>query len=400
MEPLIYSTMADCFLIIDSHPVQYRVPIYELVAKQLSSSGDRLHVIYGSNSSARGALDSGFGQSVVWDEPMLEGYSSEFLPRSEIDCPGKFTSISGFGIETRIREVRPTAIFLNGINYALFIRALVTARRMAIPVWLRSETQDNAFSRSRAKSFVRKCIYRLAYSQISHFFPIGNLNADHYRAHGVEDHRMTFCRYCVVDRFQGPAGGLKARRNSKREALGIGPDFKVVMFCGKLIEKKNPMVVIAGWKSLPVAERAGFALLFVGSGEQEASLRRAAAECGAPSVFTGFVNQSEIADFYLASDAVILPSRQMGETWGLVANEALLAGKPVILSKHAGSSEDFRGFRGVQVIDPSPKTVAEAYGKLKDMPRGEEIRSQMNGYTVEAAAEAIFSEFEKLRART
>lgn len=387
-------------LIIDSHPVQYRVPIYCILAKLLAKSGSRLHVIYGSDSSVRGALDPGFGQNVSWDEPLLERYSNEFLPGADQSSPGAFNSISGKNISSRIRELRPTAIFLNGINYALFIRALVTARRMAIPVWLRSETQDHAFSRSRIKSLARKCIYRVAYSQISHFFPIGLLNAEHYRAHGVTDRRMTFCRYCVVDRFQGSAAELQLRCKAKREALGIAPDSAVVMFSGKLTKKKNPMALIEGWKSLAVAERASFSLLFVGSGEQEVSLRQAAAECGAPAVFAGFVNQSAIADFYLASDAVILPSRQMGETWGLVANEALLAGKPLILSKNAGSSEDFRDFRGVQVIDPSPETVAEAYRKLNDMPEGDEIRSQMDGHTIEAAADAIFTQIGNFRART
>lgn len=376
-------------IIIDSHPVQYRVPIYRELAAQLAANDASLHVIYGSNSSVRGAMDAGFGQSVTWDEPMLEGYDYEFLAGAETTSPGSFNSISGAGIEHRIRLLNPDAIFLNGISYRLFIRALITARRLGIPVWLRSETQDHAFARSRWKSLIRKVIYRIAYSQISHFFPIGQLNAAHYRAHGVRDDQMTFCRYCVVDRFEASADDLATRRQAKRSDLGIADKQTVVMFSGKLIEKKYPAVLIEAWQRLPKQRQKEFMLLFVGSGEQQAELTTRANACGAPAIFAGFVNQSEIADYYLASDAVILPSRQMGETWGLVANEALLAGKPVILSENAGSSVDFKDFLGVQVVDPNPDSVASAFMNLATQPQCEVIRNQMRNYTVQAAATAI-----------
>ena len=381
--------MAFSLLIIDSHPVQYRVPIYREISARLAETGGSLHVIYGSNSSVRGAMDSGFGQSVTWDEPMLEGYSHEFLPDAESASPSSFQSINGAGVEQRIRALSPDAIFLNGINHRLFIRSLITTRRLGIPAWLRSETQDHAFARSRLKSVIRTVIYRIAYAQFSHFFPIGQLNAAHYRAHGVRDDQMTFCHYCVVDRFQGSADELAVRRKEKRIALGISDNRIVVMFSGKLIGKKYPAVLIEAWQRLPRERRADFTLLFVGSGEQQAELLTQANACGAPAIFAGFVNQSEIADYYLASDAVILPSRQMGETWGLVANEALLAGKPLILSKYAGSSVDFKDFLGVLVVDPTPDSVATAFLNLASQPKGDVIRNQMQNYTIEAAASAI-----------
>jgi glycosyltransferase involved in cell wall biosynthesis len=292
-------------------------------------------------------------------------------------------------VERRIRELQPDAIFLNGISYLLFFRALITARRMGVPAWLRSETQDHAFSRSRIKGFVRRWIYRIAYAQFAHFFPIGKLNAAHYRAHGVRDQQMTFCHYCVVDRFEASTDELRSRRVMKRQALGIAANRTVVMFSGKLIPKKYPAVLLEAWERLPSEFRSRFILLFVGSGEQQTELAEKAAQSGAHVVFAGFVNQSAIADYYLASDAVILPSRQMGETWGLVANEALLAGKPIILSKNAGSSVDFKDFPGVQVIDPTPEAVAKAFLHIKEMPSGDTVRQAMSDYTIEAAVDAI-----------
>jgi glycosyltransferase involved in cell wall biosynthesis len=385
-------------VIVDTHPVQYRVPVYRQLAGLLSSSGDQLHVVYGSNSSVRGAIDPGFGEAVTWDIPMLVGYEHEFLPGAEAAPPSGFLRLRGRGIGRVIRNQRPRAVLLNGVNNLLFLRAMFTARLLGVPVWLRSETQDHAFTRSSGKALARRLAYRTIYSLVDHFFPIGELNAAHYTAHGVPDEKMTFCRYCVEDRFDAPDGEVQRRRQEKRAELGFSPDRRVVMFSGKLIPKKAPMLLIEALQAMTPPERSRFALLYVGSGEQEAMLRTKAADLDVPVVFAGFVNQSQIADYYLASDAVALPSQQMGETWGLVANEALLAGKPLILSRHAGSSADFGEFPEVQVIDPTPATMAEAFGKLPENVSPHALRTRMARYSIEAAADAIFSRIAQVNA--
>jgi glycosyltransferase involved in cell wall biosynthesis len=379
-------------LIIDSHPVQYRAPVYREIARLLAERGRCLHVIYGSDSSVRGAHDVEFGQVVTWDEPMLDGYDSEFLPGAAACAPGGFRDIDGAGVEARIRALRPRAILLNGINYRLYVRAMLAAGRAGIPLWLRSETQDDAFARAAWKSVLRGAIYRLAYAAIARFFPIGEANTAHYRAHGVPARKLTPARYCVVDRFTDEPQEKAARGRRKRAELGVPADRTLVMFSGKLIPKKNPEVLFDALDRLPAEQRAEFALLFVGSGEQEAALRaRAAMRPEVPVIFAGFVNQGAIADFYLASDGLILPSRQMGETWGLVANEALLAGKPVILSRHAGSSRDFSRLPAVRVVEPEPGEVAAALGWLRTAASGEAVRESVADYSVEAAARAIAS---------
>jgi glycosyltransferase involved in cell wall biosynthesis len=262
------SNRSHCLLIIDSHPVQYRVPIYQALSRELEKSGARLHVVYGSNSSVRGAMDAGFGQAVTWDEPMLEGYSHEFLPGAEEEKPGCFMALRGAGVERRVRELAPDVVFLNGVNYLLMVRSLFASRLAGIPVWLRSETQDLAFARSSLKHVVRAAVYRVLYSQITRFLPIGKLNAAHYAAHGVSLRQMAFCHYCVVDRFDGdPSDHLETRR-AKRAELGIGDGERVVMFSGKLIPKKYPGVLLEAWELLNPEERDSFSFLFVGYGEQ------------------------------------------------------------------------------------------------------------------------------------
>jgi len=381
-------------LVLDSHPIQYRAPLYRCLCEQLERAGHRLDVVFASDSSLRGATDSGFGQPVKWDEPLLEGYTSEFLPTASQSVPAGFHSLSGKGVAALVASKAPDVLFLNGLGYRFCVSALTAARLRGIPVWLRSETQDFAFCRSIWKSLIRATIYRIAYSQIHRFFAIGELNAAHYQAHGVPLSRIRFARYCVVDRFSLDAGEKESRRAALRQRLNFAADTVVLLFCGKLIEKKNPAVIIEALKRLSPSTRQKFAAVFVGSGELETSLREAAQESGVQTVFSGFVNQSEIADYYLAADVLVLPSRQMGETWGLVANEALMAACPVILSRHAGSSIDFARFEGVTVIDPEAEPLANALSTLSPATNPSAIRAQMKDYTIEAAADAIAKEFQ------
>lgn len=109
--------------------------------------------------------------------------------------------------------------------------------------------------------------------------------------------------------------------------------------------------------------------------------------------FTGFVNQSGIRDFYAATDIMALPSRYAGETWGLVANEALQAGCAVVLSEAVGSSHEFGGWERVRTIPVgNAEALARAVEDLAAFPREFGwARQGMEAYSVTAAAKGLAS---------
>ena len=61
--------------------------------------------------------------------------------------------------------------------------------------------------------------------------------------------------------------------------------------------------------------------------------------------FTGFLNQTEVSQAYVAADCLVLPSDH-GETWGLVVNEALASGLPCLVSDACGCAEELAGQAG------------------------------------------------------
>ncbi|GAA5118399.1 glycosyltransferase [Luteolibacter yonseiensis] len=387
-------------VVFDSHPVQYRVPIWQTMEKLSPSS---VHVVYASDCSVRGHMDGGFGRMVAWDDPMLEDYENTILNCEKGKPLSGWGSLTGAGVKEVLDRLQPDVVLLTGLNYRYDLVACVTARLRGIPVWLRCETQDQAVNRSDSKKLARYFIYRNIYRLIDKFFYIGNLNRQHYEDHAVRDAQLFPARYGTVDRFASLDSSTKSRlRKSQRDAAGVSDGTFVVGFSGKFIPKKNPDLLFSMLDHLDETLRARVALYFLGSGEMEADLRELAESArsryGVATYFAGFANQSELPGHYLAMDLLVLPSRRSGETWGLVANEAMQAGCAVVVSNAVGSGADFNALERFEIFDEGNATqLADRIAKLSVYPRSFDwADEELKGYSITATASALLAEMGKL----
>jgi glycosyltransferase involved in cell wall biosynthesis len=80
--------------------------------------------------------------------------------------------------------------------------------------------------------------------------------------------------------------------------------------------------------------------------ELEQRLKRLDIECR----FDGALQPEQMAEVYCSSKLLLFPSR--GDAWGLVANEAVMCGTPVIGSPHAASSKMFLERFNVGIVRP------------------------------------------------
>jgi glycosyltransferase involved in cell wall biosynthesis len=86
-------------------------------------------------------------------------------------------------------------------------------------------------------------------------------------------------------------------------------------------------------------EGKSFTLLFVGNGPERESLERKAQQLGLTSVhFVAEVQYSEMAAVYASADVMVFPT--LRDVWGLVINEAMWCGVPVIASTLAGAAPE------------------------------------------------------------
>lgn len=380
--------------VFETHPVQYRAPVYRELELLLSKKkGSSLHVYYATDVNTKGFFDEGFKKLFAWDEDLLQGYDATVLNTAKGKALSGFNSLTGKGIWKLLRKEKPDAVMITTHAHRYEWSVIFSAIMLGIPIWIRTETQDHAFRRSRLKSVFRALFYRSFYKRVQKAFAIGKLSKEHLLTHGIPLSAISFSRYCVVDRFGAIDDGEKERlRSNLRKDLGITADKTLLMFCGKLQDKKNPKVILDALAMLKAEEKEKYAVLYVGSGDLEGALRVAGLSVGAPVCFAGFKNQLEIAPYYLAADVLILPSRQMGETWGLVVNEALLAERRVVISQFVGCSAEFKDLPSVKVFDGTTIGLA---GVLRCLPAPESVKGQrqfMKSYSVVSAAEGIFAE--------
>lgn len=152
--------------------------------------------------------------------------------------------------------------------------------------------------------------------------------------HGVKESRLIFAPYAVDNqRFQGlKTDGLSARQKWNIDAKQI-----IILYSGKLIDKKRPLDLLKAFHQLNFANTT---LFYMGDGPLKTEIEAYIALHQLQNVvISGFINQSEIGSIYSMSDIFVMCSG-IGETWGLSVNEAMNFSLPVIVSSTCGSSFD------------------------------------------------------------
>jgi glycosyltransferase involved in cell wall biosynthesis len=317
--------------IFTTHPIQYQAPWFRALA---AADGLDIEVVFSYVPDAV-RQGEGFGVAFQWDVPLLAGYRYRLLATHDLPPPlPTFARRWAGGIARTLEQIEPDAALVLGWQEISLVQALLVCRRRGIPIVLRGES--NAL---RARPGLVQLLHRHYFSLCDAFLAIGRANADLYRAAGVPESRIVSAGYCVDNgRFVQAATALAGERASIRRAWSIAHDAVCFAFVGKLEPKKNVLHALEGVRLARERGKAVHALV-VGAGEQMQAARAFCAAHALPASFTGFLNQTEISRAYVAADALVLPSG-FGETWGLVVNEAMASGLPVIVSDRVGSAHD------------------------------------------------------------
>jgi glycosyltransferase involved in cell wall biosynthesis len=180
--------------VVNSHPIQYFAPLY----RHLNAESEvDITALYGSDFSLRGGVDPGFKQSVVWDVDLITGYRSVFLgENAKKRSPGGFWSLVCPEVWKEVRSGRYDAVLIHGYSYFFNILAVLAAKSLQLPVFLRSETPMRRPS-APFKHKVRDFFLGIAYRHIDGFFAIGYLNREYYKQLGIPEHKVFNVPYTV-----------------------------------------------------------------------------------------------------------------------------------------------------------------------------------------------------------
>jgi len=382
-----------------SHPIQYQAPLLRRIAQEPDID---LTVFFGSDFSVRSYQDEGFGVDVKWDVPLLEGYRHKFLPVIRDNGTQTVTTPLNYGIlsELRGRDGEPPfdLLWTHGYNMVNALQGMVAAKALGIPVLVRADMWLRDRPRSGPKLLFKTLFFQLLKHMVGGVLAAGTLNIEYWRHYLGNDVPLFLMPYAVDnDYFQRRSLEAAATRETFRRELGLDEARPIILFASKLQQRKHCSDLIDAYESLINNEtgRQRPYLLIVGDGEERAALEQQATSHGLKDVrFCGFRNQSELPRFFDLASVFVLPARH--EPWGLVVNEAMNAGRAVILSDDIGCQPDLvtDGIEGYVFPVRDVNALTEALRRVLATPEaaaqmGQRALDKINVWSFEEDIQAL-----------
>jgi glycosyltransferase involved in cell wall biosynthesis len=380
--------------IISSHPIQYNAPLFALMTEK---GGFDLRVFYTWGEDAvKHKYDPDFGKVIEWDIPLLKGYSYQFV-KNVAKQPGSH-HFRGIDNPDLIQEIENWGADVVWIWGWCFKSHLLAMRYFCgkIPVWFRGDSVS--LSRPKGlKGLLRRVFLKWVYSYIDLAFYVGEHNKNYFIENGLDSDQLVLASHAVDNnRFVNSTISNEEIKQFRASLGFVETDF-VILFAGKLEPRKNPFYLKEIWEHIP---STNIKLLIVGNGPLENELKSL---CKGDNriCFLDFQNQTQMPKLYQSCNALILPS--VSETWGLVMNEAMASGIPVLASENCGGAIDLI-YENCGFIFPlnNPKLVADTIENWcadKKLYMNLKIRSKMRirDFSFEAIIEVVNREIIRLR---
>lgn len=366
--------------VLTTHPIQYYAPLFRELAARLD-----LTVFYAHRATPADQAAAGFDTAFDWDIDLLSGYDHVFLRNIAADPnASRFSGCDTPEIGERLDGGRFDAVLALGWHVKSLLQGIVAAKLRRLPVLVRGDSQLG-LQPSPAKRLAKRLAYPSLLRAFDAALAVGSRNRAFFRHYHYPEDRI-FRSPHAVDNARFASFATAEARATLRAELRIG-DVPVILFAGKLLPFKRPLDVVEAAARIRVP---GARILVAGSGPLGQDMARRAAALGVPCDHLGFVNQSGMPAVYAAADVLVLPSSGR-ETWGLVANEALASGTPVVLSDEAGCAPDLSD--GVAARTYSGGDVDRLAASLQDVlsapPQLAVIKRRAEAFGLDRAVDGI-----------
>lgn len=346
--------------LITNIPTPYRVPVFSLLATK-----SKLSVLFCSENESNRS----------WSLPNFS-FTHFFLQ-------GKVHSKSdGFNyvhnnpeIWRHLSKSKPDIVVTTGFNpthlYAFLWAKLHGARHVCMT--------DGTMLSESGLSWKHRLIRRLVFAGSHAFIAASRSGMALYQSYGVSSNKIYQSHLCADNsRFFEVAG------NDERPYD--------VLFSGRFHDGKLPLFFADVCKGL-LQQRGRCRALLMGDGPLQKEVERALTRAGVEFDFAGFVQQHDLPVYYSKAKILLFPTR--GDTWGVVANEAMAAGTPIVTTPYAGVAGELviDGETGF-VREPDVDFWVEAATRLlNDDPLRRQFavagRSKVTTYNYQAAADGI-----------
>jgi len=336
----------------------YRIPVFNALAQHPEID---LKVIFLAKT------DPSTRQWRIYAEEIRFAY--EILPswRTRIR---KYSLLLNQKVVGALRRANPDAIACGGYNYLASWQALRWAKRNHVRflLWCESTANDDRAGHrmveSLKKNFFDKCDGCIV---------PGTAAGEYARQMGVSPEHI-FIAPNAVDSILFGSRADDARRNAPRVRAELDLPARYFLFAGRLVKSKGVFELLEAYGILNDNLRSQVGLVFAGDGPLRSELESIAKSiCPRTIRFAGFVHRDELASYYGLADCLVFPT--LSDPWGLVVNEALACGLPVICGQSAGCAADLVKSNG-RVIDP--RNVGQLSRAMEELATDADLRREMS----------------------
>jgi len=245
-----------------------------------------------------------------------------------------------------LKTFSPDVVAIPGYAEPLALLAACLCQGSGIPALLMSDSHNLNDQRNPIRESLKRRVLSLFHSALV----AGTPQKDYLAGLGFPSRRISL-GYDVVDNRHFSSVGMLHQTQSISSNL-VRPHF---LCCSRLVEGKNINLLINAYRRYrDMAGDDAWHLTIAGDGPLYATIARRIAElCLTEHVhLAGRASYEDLPALYAAAGAFVFPS--LTETWGLVINEAMAAGLPVLVSKAVGCHRDLvqDGVNG-HVFDPA-----------------------------------------------
>lgn len=305
--------------VVTGLPTPYREPVFEELSRR---PGVALRVLYSADKH----------DDVAWDaiETSTFGYDRVFLsnvtPRPLRRLP--FLGYANFSVTGLLDDFDPTYLIVYGYNQLVHWLAMRWANARGVPFALRSDSNVHLDNSTTLRSRMRRRLLRRTVARAAGLLTVGTANELYWKRYGAPDARIFPAPYAIDnERVARLVGDWRIRDDVRLRLL----------YVGRLIERKGVDVLLRAFED--VCESKDLALTIVGDGPERGRLKAMQSpNARARTQWLGKLSNEAAIRRMGAADLFVLPSRY--EPWGLVVNEAMAAGLPVLTHQHGGAAID------------------------------------------------------------
>ena len=343
----------------------YRISVFNVLARQEQVD---LHVIFLAET------DDVVRQWRVYKDEIQ--FSYRVLPSWRWRA-GKKNILVNRRLWSALNTANPQAVICGGYNYPASWGALWWARRRQVRfiLWSESNQQDqragHIWVESLKRYFLRRC---------DAFVVPGKSSSAYLQDLGAPAQNI-FVAPNAVDSgyFAKAAAAARANEAAHRQRLGLPERF--ILYSGRLVPEKGVFDLLQAYAKLESNLRAKVGLVFAGDGVSRGKLVEQAQPIRPGMVcFPGFAQREDLAVLYALGEGLVLPTHT--DPWGLVVNEAMTCGLPIIVTSVAGCAQDLvdDGWNGFVVPPRDPDRLSSA---LRALLEHSETRLKMSACSLE-----------------